>query len=80
MTSDRAEYEHIRTLVDSVFALDLRLPNMVFRKPGPNTIFTDFQVALSDEFWPATQALARTHGDESAHKAAGSFLLALMTG
>jgi len=67
LTSGRAEYERVRTLVGSVFALDLRLPDMVFRKPGLNTVFAEFEVAMSGEFWPVIQAMTRAHGDKSVH-------------
>jgi hypothetical protein len=53
--------------VDSVFALDLRLPDVVFKKPGPKTLFAEFEVAMSGAFWPVIQAMARACGDESVH-------------
>lgn len=67
LVSDREEYERIRALVGSVFALDSRLPDMVFRKPGPNTLFAEFEVAMSGAFWPVIRDIARAHGDELVH-------------
>jgi hypothetical protein len=40
---------------------------MVFKKPRPNTLFAEFEVAMSGAFWPVIQAIARAYGDELVH-------------
>ncbi|MGW3914392.1 hypothetical protein ACWEBX_23125 [Streptomyces sp. NPDC005070] len=62
--SDRLpESSDVRAHCASVFDLDARLPEMVFRKNRGDTLFCEFGVLLTPDLWPALCAMAQWHGD-----------------
>ncbi|MER7584398.1 hypothetical protein [Kitasatospora sp. NPDC097691] len=67
---DRAGYLAVRRHADGVFDLASRLPDQVFRTAPTapaDTLFGDFDTALTPGFWPVLQAMARWHGDDLIH-------------
>ncbi|MFI6056060.1 hypothetical protein ACIBCO_39080 [Streptomyces violascens] len=58
------EASAIRAHCADVFALDTRLPGMVFLKDRGDTLFGEFDALLTPELWPALCAMARWHGDQ----------------
>lgn len=61
---DRDGYGRIRSDCGRTFDLDARLPAQVFRKDRRDSLFCEFDVVLSPEFWPALSTMARWHGDD----------------
>ncbi|MFE7532641.1 hypothetical protein ACFU7Y_44210 [Kitasatospora sp. NPDC057542] len=61
---DRDGYLDIRSRSASVFDLDARLPDQVFREDAGDSLFCEFDAVLTQEFWPALCAMARWHGDD----------------
>ncbi|MFG1884684.1 hypothetical protein [Micromonospora sp. NPDC049102] len=57
-------YASIRSHAATVFHLDARLPDQVFRADASDSLFCEFDSILVPEFWPAFCAAARWHGDE----------------
>ncbi|MFD7499703.1 hypothetical protein [Streptomyces sp. NPDC059850] len=63
IVKDREEYREICSRASATFDLDARLPEKVFRRGGEGSLFCEFDVVLTPEFWPALSAMARWHGD-----------------
>lgn len=63
LVSTRDEFEFIRSNISSVFYIDRRFPDLVFKNALPRTLFCEYEAALAPELWPMFQKLARLHGD-----------------
>ncbi|MEU5784695.1 hypothetical protein [Micromonospora lupini] len=61
---DRDGYLSIRSHAATVFRLDSRLPDQVFRADASGSLFCEFDAVLAPEFWQAFCAAARWHGDQ----------------
>ncbi len=60
---DRNGYLDVRSRSAATFDLDARSPDQVFKENARDSLFCEFDVVLTPEFWPALCAMARWHGD-----------------
>ncbi|MEU7318796.1 hypothetical protein [Streptomyces sp. NPDC007083] len=60
---DGEEYRKVRSCIAATFDPDARLPEQVFRRGDEDSLFCEFDVVLTPEFWPALSAMAQWHGD-----------------
>lgn len=65
IVADREAYLAVRSSIASTFDLDARLPEQVFWRNDKDSLFCEFDVVLTPEFWPALREMARWHGDTS---------------
>ncbi|GAA2554874.1 hypothetical protein GCM10010435_26720 [Winogradskya consettensis] len=64
LVGDREGYRRLRAYASATFDLSTRFPDIVFRRPGPVTLFCQFDSVLGEDFWPALSELARLHDDD----------------
>lgn len=58
------DYETLRDRVAACFDLSRRYPSSAFLVSHPRTVFIEYEVAISGDFWPALSRLASIHGDD----------------
>ncbi|MGY1438903.1 hypothetical protein [Streptomyces reniochalinae] len=63
IVKDSEDYRKVRSRAAATFDLDARLPEKVFRRDNGESLFCEFDVVLTPEFWPALSAMAQWYGD-----------------
>ncbi|MFD0558455.1 hypothetical protein ACFQ3B_15590 [Stackebrandtia endophytica] len=62
--ADYDEYHAVRSFNETVFDMNARFPDQVFRKPAGDSLFGEFDFLLTPKIWPALCSVARLHGDD----------------